>query len=132
MGIVRKRDRRDRFRIGLLQSVERPSQPPVQHNRLTEVAQHDILRLQIAMDNPARVRIGQRIANADEDRHQARHGDRIDLPVPFEFVVLLNGLGKRFSADQFHRVKRPRTAMYFIDGDDVGMLQLGGDLGLAD
>jgi hypothetical protein len=43
---------------------------PVEHQRLAERAEHDVVRLQVAVDDAAVVRVGHRLAHLDEDLQQ--------------------------------------------------------------
>ena len=46
--------------------ADRLGQAPVDHQRLTVVAQHDVARLQIAVQHPAAVGVADRIADVQE------------------------------------------------------------------
>ena len=50
--------------------VERLGQTPVHHQRLAVLAQHDVARLEIAVQHAAAVRIRHRVADVDEPAQQ--------------------------------------------------------------
>ena len=55
-------------------------QAPVEHDDLAEVAQHDVLALQVAVDDPPRMRVSHGVADADECRQQVDQPDRSASP----------------------------------------------------
>ena len=99
-----------------------PSQPPIQHDRFAIVPQHDIVRLQIAMNDSAGMCIGDRIADINKDTHQAGHRERILLTRPSTFMMPRNGLGEALPLDQLHRIEGPPASIDFVHWHNVGVL----------
>ena len=57
-------------------AVDDLGQAPVQDDHLAEVAQDDVLPLQVAVDHPPRVGVRQRVADADEGVEQRDEVER--------------------------------------------------------
>ncbi len=75
--------------------------------------------------------MGQRFANTDEGVEQTRQRQRIGLTGSTLGVMPLNRLGQRFALHRFHRIERSPAAIHFVHRHNVGMLELPGDLCLA-
>ena len=107
-------------------------QAPVEHDHFAVAAQHHVFGLEIAMDDPARVGIPHRLADLDERFEQ--------LPLQLEPIGGLAGaatmkLGDRIAqglpSQKTHRVERLIVFLatgQLVDRNDVGMLELAGDL----
>ena len=114
----------------------RLGQPPVDHDGLAVGAQHDVGRLDVAMDNSVRVGILNDITYIDEaseelpegQRPLARRGPRAGgIPVEPR-----DGIAERLAPDQPHDVIRAAFAVMpeAVHGDDPRVFQPPGDLGL--
>ena len=68
--------------VGLVGPVDDLGQAPVEDDHLAEAPQHDVLRLQVAVHHPARVRIADRLADRHERLQQPQPLQRVDLPPP--------------------------------------------------
>ena len=104
---------------------EHLGQPPVHDLDLAELPDHDVRRLQVAVDHPVRVGVPDRLADLLEDGHAAaavrgrrrRAGRRACRPL-MSFMA---------------RNGRPSGSVPIcVDGGDAGVLELAGDLGLVD
>ena len=99
---------------------------PVEHHRLAELADHDVLGLQVPVDHAAAVRVGDGVADVGEVREELEplgQGPRLRQ-------LLL----QRDAADQLLRVVGGAVGVeaQLVDGHDVGVLELAGDAGFAD
>ena len=128
MSIVGENDRCGLF----VRAADLFGQAPVEHDRFAVVAQDDVLRLQVAVNDAARVRVGQRLAHIHEDIQQPRQRQLVFVAGSQLLVLPTERLRERFALDQLHRVERPAAAIHFVDRHDVGMLQLPSDLRLFD
>ncbi len=102
-------------------------QTPVHHLHLSEATDHDVRRLQVAMDHAPRMRVGHRLADRFED-----------LQEPGMIVGRLVAVGEHFgqsaAPDQLHREVGPSIGEgpQLVDRDDPRMLELSADLRLLD
>ena len=102
-------------------------QPPVDHLRLAERPEHDVVRLDVAVEHPAAVGILDRLTGIDEvpeelakaehppgHRHRAAGG-----------VMIADRPCERAAGDQPHHLEQspPRILPDVVDRRDVGMLQ---------
>ena len=123
-------------------------QPPIQYEGLSEIAEHDVVRLQVAVQDAASVRIVDRVAHVDEMPQQLaqlqnalaatiRGMAGTIAPMVAPGVVLLVEVGdrllERLAADEPHHVVRPsvRVLAQRMDRHHPGVLQRARDLGLG-
>ena len=102
-------------------------QAPVHDLDLAERADHDVGRLQVAVDDAVGVGVADRLADLLEHRQEpAAVGRRVGPPS--EQVV--EGL----ALDELHRQERPAVGQRadLVDRRDAGVLQLAGDPGLVE
>ncbi len=113
------------FRAHVLLPV-RFGESPVEDDGLAELADHDVLGLEVAMHHAAAVRVGDGVADVGEMREE--------LEARGESAGLGELLLERDAADQLLRVVGDAVGMraQLVDRDDVWMLELAGDAGLAD
>jgi hypothetical protein len=92
-----------------------------------KLANHDVRRLQIAVDHAATVGVGDRLANLLEHLQITRQ-------VLTRIGPRRQQLGESSALNQFHREIRPALveAPHLVDRDDAGMLQTPADLCLLD
>jgi len=106
-------------------AIELLREPPVDDDGLAELADQHVAGLQIAMDDPPRMRVPQRLGQREDVRQQ---GQAI-----LEGARLLDRLGQRAPGDQAHRVERrpvgPGAGL--VDRHDRRVLQLRRDHRLA-
>ena len=102
-------------------------QAPVHHLDLAEAAHHHVGRLQVAVDHPPGVRVGDRLGDVEEDRQEPGMVARRVGP-------LVHHLGQGPALDQLHGEVGPPVGegAQLVDRDDAGVLELAGDLGLLD
>ena len=107
-------------------------QPPVEHDDLAEVAQHDVLALEVAVDDPARMRVGHGVADADERRQQVDQPDRVGLAGGPLLVIGPDRLAQGAAPDEPHGVIRRIALAQLVDRHDPRVLELRRDLGLVE
>ncbi|MFO0844248.1 MAG: hypothetical protein U0797_17935 [Gemmataceae bacterium] len=112
----------------------RPSalgQSPVQHDDLAEVAEDDVLTFEVAVDDAARVGVGDRVADRNEGVQQGRQVERVGLAGGSLLVERGRRLGQRAPLDEAHGVERSAVGGpgQLVDRDDAGVLQLAGNSG---
>ncbi len=102
-------------------------QAPVHQLHLAERADHDVRRLQVAMDHPPGVRIGRGLRHRLEDAQEPRTVRRHAPPRVQEG-------GERVALDQLHAEERPPVGerAQLIDRHDPRVLELAADLRLLD
>ena len=111
-------------------------QSPVDHQGLAVGAQHDIGRLQVAMDHAPAVGVGDRVADVDEPAQELAEGQGALGRIAAECASARwnrSMASLRLSpADEPHGVERPALVVraQAVDRHDAGMLQPAGDLGL--
>ena len=105
-----------RDRAQVTKARREQGQAPVHHQHFAEVAEHDVLGLQVAMDHAARV----------SERHGVRHLHK-NLDVLRQTLFLQN-LDPRRPLDALHRVEeRARLVRaQIVDGDDIRMIEVAG------
>lgn len=98
---------------------------PVHDVRLAKLADHDVRRLEVAMDHSLGVRVGHRLANAKHDAGSARHAPTL-LPRPRD----VEDRSQVASLDVAHREERAIVLIdtEIVDGNDARMLELTRDL----
>ena len=108
-------------------------QPPIHDQHFTKGADHDVLRLQVAVHDALRVRERHGVADLLEDRQQGAERILLDrlLPAianPAQHIVQGRAL------DELHRVENLALVIdaQFVNGDDIRVLQLARELGLVD
>jgi hypothetical protein len=81
------------------------------------------------VDDALAVRVRDRVADLDEPPEQVAQHER-----PWLGVMLRDRVVERAALDELHRVVRPALLVLAerVDGDDAGVLELAGDLGLVD
>ena len=113
-------------------AIEEFREPPVHHEHFAELAHHDVLRLQVAVNHAARVRKRHGIAHLAE--HPEQPPDAVLLRRVRHAVadVLEDGL-QRAALHELHRVKRAALVVRteVVDRHDVRMRQLREHGGLA-
>ena len=114
------RDREER--VGLAQHLR---QPPVHDLDHPERPDHDVRRLEVAVNHPLAVRVGDGLANLEEDGEEVGQVGR-------SVRAAAEDLLQRLAAHQPHDEERPVVGGHaqFVDRDDPGVLQPAGDPGL--
>jgi hypothetical protein len=111
-------------------------QPPVHDIDLAELAHHDIVRFEIAVHDPAGVRVGHGFTDPQKGLDEPGErpltgllGPRAGLDAQ---VNTANGLRERLPLEQFHR--QPQAAVgqapMVVQGHDGRVIELRGDLRL--
>ena len=118
----------------LADDVHQLGQAPVEHQRFTELTDHDVERLQVAMQHPFFVSKTDRLANGDELPQQSREGEIACGTVARQRVHGLDLFFQIVSSHQFHRIERSSVFLIsdVINWHDSRMLKLAGDLSLFD
>ena len=108
---------------GQLGSARRLGDPEVRDDRTVHLVQHDVVRLDVPMDDPVLVRVVKRVRGLRQELPDLGRRQR---------TPLFDDVRERLAAEQLHHevddAVRPPDA---IDGDDVGMLELCGGAGFA-
>src|SRR5262249_26236299 len=125
-------------------------QTPIHNERFTELAEHDVARLQIAMKHTAAVGVGDSITNVEKATQQPAEFQRIDpcraeslcsgsLPVRSRTfsappVEPGNRMFEIVAAYEAHRVKRPTIGICpkAVDRHNPGMLEAAGNFCFED
>jgi hypothetical protein len=97
---------------------------------LSELAQHYVGGLEVAVENAPVVGVGDRVAHLHEDREQAmERPGRLDLGITAAQAG--EDVGERAALDLAHdEVDEPfRGHTHLVDGDHVGVSELRGHLG---
>ena len=96
-------------------------QPPVDEDRLAEAPHHDVVRLEVAMDEASLVRVADRLAHLHDVGKQPQPGAHRR--------GLLHDLGQRRPLDERHRVVRLAATAYahVVDREDRRMRQSARD-----
>ncbi len=120
---------------GGLGGVEGLGQPPVDDQRLAVAAEHDVARLQVAVEDPAAVRVADRLADRHEAAEQLAQGERALGRVAgrtLDGVEGVDGILERIAADEPHGVARRAQVIraHRIDRHDARVLEPARDLGL--
>ena len=102
-----------------------PSEAPVDHDRLAELSNDHVRRLEITMDHAFAVRVADGVGDRDHMRQQRQ-------PVA-QRAALGEQLLERAALDELHHVVRIaiRPAAGLVDGDDAGVLEPSRDQRLA-
>ena len=150
--VLRRAERRPRQRVrvaaggrgaghrlggaGRIRRGGRLGQAPVDDQGLAEGAEHDVRGLEVAVDHPPAVGVGDRVADVDEPPEELAERERPlagGAPAVLR-VVALDGLLEAVPLDEPHGVVGAAVAVaaQLVDRDDARMLQAAGDLGLAD
>ena len=111
-------------RVALAAQRQPFRQTPIHDLDLAEGPDHDVERLQVAVDHPLAVGVGHGLAHLLENLQEP--GEVVSGVGPF-----LQELRQGLAADQFHGEERPavRQCAEIVDGHDARMLQLAGDPG---
>jgi hypothetical protein len=100
-------------------------EPPVDDDGLAELADDHVGRLEIAVDDLAAVRVGDRVG----------HGDHVvqEIDALLDGGALADQVAQRPAGHQLHRVERRAVgpAAGLVHGDDAGVLEPRGDQDLA-
>ena len=117
-----------------LAAASRLGQPPVDQQRLAEPAQHQVVRLEVAVQHPLAVRERDRLADIDEPPQKLAEFDGGRVGTGTRLVIRLDGLLEAVALDEPHGVERPAITVSAeaVDRDDPGVLQAAVDLGLQD
>ena len=104
-------------------------QPPVHHEHLSEAADHDVVRLDVPVQHPAVVCVGQGLTDPPEHREQSPH-----RPVTLPGAVGGEDLMEGVAADLAHREVGPTIGQPsdLMDRHDAGVFELGGGLGFSE
>jgi hypothetical protein len=122
-------DRRQRARLGIgdvgFRLAERLREAPVDQHRLAELADEDVRRLDVAVNDAAFVGVRDRVGGGDQVRQEL---EAID-----ELRILRDEVLERAAADLAHHVKRRagRRRARVVNRHDRRMLEPRGDPGLA-
>ena len=146
-GARQLRIRRGQYRVGgafevrflallapcLLPAAHGLRQAPVHDQRFAELAEHDVARLQIAVQHAAAVRIGNGVADGDKPIKQLAKFEIALCRAKRGGVKAFDGLLEAVAADEAHGVVRPAIGILAegVDRHDAGMFQTAGDLRLA-
>jgi len=127
---------RRRGRCGL-RPAQTLGQAPVDHQGLAVLAEHDVARLQVAVEDAPAVGVVDRVTDVEEppQQLQQRQGPLTGIAAfPLGSVKLLDGRLEVVAADEPHRVKRAAVVIgpQAVDRHDAGVLEPAGDLGLDD
>ena len=111
-------------------------QAPVNDQRLTMLADDDVARLDVAVEHAAAVRVFDRVAHihkAPEQPAQFQPTPALILLKRFVAVKAIDRFLERIATDKPHGVKRAAVGVgsQAIYGNDAGMLEAAGDLGLG-
>jgi len=118
-------------------SYQEGVQTPVHDQGLVVRAQHDVLRLEVAVEDAPAVRVGHRVAHRHQPVQQVAQGQRALGPVlagPLGGVEGIEGVLEGRAADEPHGVAGRARAVGppGVDRHDARMLQPAGDLGLLE
>ena len=100
-------------------------QTPVHHLHLAERPDHDVARLEVAVNHPMRMRV------ADSLRDLFENGDEAGAVLPgLMSGARLQHCRQRFTFDELHGQERPAIGhrAQLVCGRNAGMLELPGDL----
>ncbi len=131
LGVRVREGRRFQLAGPMLFPAEQLGQAPVHDQRFAILAEHDICRLQVAMDHPFGVGESQGVADLLKNREQRAQGPLANRVRILGAEQLEHPL-QRNAPHQLHRVKRfsVRVDAQLMHGDDIRMLELRGDLRL--
>ena len=121
--VARRADQVSAFEVEALRSTDHAGQPPIQDVHVTEIAEHDVRGLEIAMDDAARVRELDREADIGERTQQAlARGD-----------WRARELGERDAGEPLHREERAALVVRpeIVDRQDRRVIEAGLDPSLA-
>ena len=119
----------------VLRRAEQLCQPPIEDHDLAEIAEYDVLPLKVAVDDAARVGIGNGVTGGDEGIDQGTEGQRRRLAFAAVPVIVANGIDEGPPANKAHRIERLSSgvgANQLIDGDNARVFELPGDLRLRE
>ena len=115
--------------------LDRLGQSPVDDERFAILPEHDVARLQVAVQHAPAMGVGHRVADVEEATQELAefHGPlaRVRL-LRRRVVIAIHRLFEAVAADEAHGVVGPAVAILAqaIDRYDPRMLQPAGDLGL--
>src|SRR5205809_144224 len=102
--------------------LERLGDPEVREHHPAVVVEHDVGRLHVAVHHTALMGVSQGAGRFPENPLDLRHGKRL---------LLVEQILERGARDVLHdEVVEPALALDAIDGNDVGVIELGRGLGL--
>ena len=90
--------------------IQRFGQPPVHDQRLAVLAEHDVARLQVAVQHPAAVGVGNGVAHVDEPAQQLAQRQRPLAGIAagdIRLVKAADGVLEVVAPDEAHGVERP-------------------------
>ena len=107
--------------MGLLESLRGNRQAPIHHQNLAVLAQHDVFRLQIAMNDASRMCKGDCVRSLHQDLDIFHQGHFVNALIP------------RSSLHPLHRIEqRSRfVGAQVVDRHDVRVVQVAGDHGFG-
>ncbi len=116
---------------------EPPAEAPVHHEHVAELADHHVVGLEIAVDDPAAVRVRDGLADARERVDEAAEGPArsrlVEARAGGGRVHLLDRLAERAASDLAHG--EPEAAVVepapVVDSDDARVREAGGELHLG-
>ena len=116
----------------LTQHIDNFRQAPVEHQRLTELTEHHVERLEVAMQHSLAVSEPDCLAHGDELSQQPRERQLPLAAVARQSVQCLDRLFHVAALQQLHGVKRSPVLLIpdVVNRHDAGMLKLPRDLGL--
>ena len=112
-------------------------QTPVDHQDLAEASDHEVARLEVAVDDALGVGIGDRLAGARQGVDEAAEAPAVlaapPLPLPGDLVDLADDLGQREAIDLSHGEPQAPVGQLalVVQGDDAGVLEAAGEARLA-
>ncbi len=110
-------------------------QAPVDDQRLAVLADDDVARLQVAVQDAPAVGVVDRVADVQEAAEELAQFQRAPAGIPLQRLVGVEAIDRFLeaaAADEPHRVVRPAVVVgpEAVDRDNARMLQAAGDLGL--
>ena len=118
--------------------VDAAGQAPVHHQDLAELADHEVVGLEVAVHHAAAVGEGHGLADAGEGVEEAAErppGGRLHEAVgPGRLVHLFDDGAQGAAAHLLHGEPEAGVGQHavIVDGDDARVLELGGDPGLGE
>ncbi len=118
-----------------LRPADQFRQSPVEDDDLAEITQDDILSLEVAVDDAARMAVSDSVTDRDKSVQERRQLQRIDLARQAPVVVRAGRFTQGATLDEAHRVERLPIIPpphQLVDRDNARVLQLAGDLRLLE
>ena len=126
--LCHRRDLDPPLAAGFLRQRQHPRDPPIHDVDLAVLADHDVRGLDVAVDHSAAVGEGQGFADFDQDLQQLRQSIGLQALV----AGVRDPVGQGLTFDHLHGEVEGALAVAteLVDGHDVGVIELAGDLGL--